>query len=422
MLRGRFQLSDEVRHMLSKFVPTQSGASRADLVVMHFFVRRGVVYVREFYPERQYDYIRERTEAMQCLLARTAAAHDLPDTELFVFINDDSRVRMKGRALATLPRMPLFEPSAPTDAHALLAPDFAFEAWPVKRVYNYSREAAVLAEAARRHGHPRDAAAWLHRKPQLFWRGGLGRAKRGREGYAALSAAHPDLVDVANWKTPRAPRHHHHHRNHSGVGSVGGSRQGGDAGARGAVDAVGAPSAGGGGSKNWTSRGDKCAYRHLLHLNGAANRAYSIALRFTMQCGATVFYSAEPQFKEWFHALMTPGVHYVNASSPQQVLALHKHYLRHADASRAIALAGDAFAARYLSYEAAQCFWATALREYTAAIVPPASAVARRSAAVLERLLARGEAAPLRLGELPVRFGGGAPGKTRRSVPVSVRC
>ena len=77
-----------------------------------------------------------------------------------------------------------------------------------------------------------------------------------------------------------------------------------------------------------------------------------------------------------------------------------------------------------LSYEAAQCFWATALHEYTAAVVPPGSAVARRSAEVLDELLAKGEAAPLRLGQLPVRFekGGGAKGKARREVPVSVRC
>ena len=249
-------------------------------------------------------------------------------------------------------------------------------------MHNFSRETAALAHAARRHGHPRDAAAWLRRRPQLFWRGGLGTAKRGREGYAALSAAHPDEIDVGDWAPTRA-------------------------------------------SKNWTSRGDKCAYRHLLHLNGAANRAYSIALRFTMQCGATVFYAASPQFKEWFHALMTPGVHFVNASSPEQVLALHRHYLEDAEASRAIAVAGDAFAARYLSYEAAQCFWATALHEYTAAVVPPGSAVARRSAEELDELLAKGEAAPLRLGQLPVRFegkGGGAKGKARREVPVSVRC
>ena len=72
----------------------------------------------------------------------------------------------------------------------------------------------------------------------------------------------------------------------------------------------------------------------------------------------------------------------------------------------------------------AQCFWATALHEYTAAVVPPGSAVARRSAEVLDELLAKGEAAPLRLGQLPVRFekGGGAKGKARREVPVSVRC
>ena len=121
---------------------------------------------------------------------------------------------------------------------------------------------------------------------------------------------------------------------------------------------------------------------------------------------------------------MTPGVHYVNASSPEQVLALHRHYLQDAEASRAIAVAGDAFAARYLSYGAAQCFWATALHEYSAAVVPPGSAVARRSAEVLDELLAKGEAAPLRLGQLPVRFekGGGAKGKARREVPVSVRC
>ena len=50
--------------------------------------------------------------------------------------------------------------------------------------------------------------------------------------------------------------------------------------------------------------------------------------------------------------------------------------------------------------------------------------LARRSAEVLDELLAKGEAAPLRLGQLPVRFekGGGAKGKARREVPVSVRC
>ena len=68
--------------------------------------------------------------------------------------------------------------------------------------------------------------------------------------------------------------------------------------------------------------------------------------------------------------------------------------------------------------------WLTPEVLHSAAVVPPGSAVARRSAEVLDELLAKGEAAPLRLGQLPVRFetGGGAKGKARREVPVSVRC
>ena len=200
-LRGRSRLTDPVRHVLNAFVPTHGGRSKIDAVMMRFFIRGGRVYLGRLAMDRQRFFLRERTEAFQCMLARLAARMKLPDAELYIFINDDIRVRLPTRLKAMLPTLPIFEPEAPKGAAALLAPDFAFEAWPSKRVCHYERTHATLLAATARHGSPGapdDGAAWLRRPAKLFWRGGLeARAKYGREGYAALTERAPDEVDVA---------------------------------------------------------------------------------------------------------------------------------------------------------------------------------------------------------------------------------
>ena len=75
--------------------------------------------------------------------------------------------------------------------------------------------------------------------------------------------------------------------------------------------------------------------------------------------------------------------------------------------------AGEAFARRYLSYGAMQCFWRVLLEEY-------AATVGGFRPDLLDELLRRGDALPLTLGALPVRFAG--PDNRTDSSPVAVRC
>ena len=96
-----------------------------------------------------------------------------------------------------------------------------------------------------------------------------------------------------------------------------------------------------------------------------------------------------------------------------QVLSLHRHYVAHPHQARRIAAAGEAFARRYLSYGTMQCFWRVLLEEYSAT-------VGGFRSELLDDLLRRGDALPLTLGALPVRFAG--PDNRTDSSPVAVSC
>ncbi|GFR44982.1 hypothetical protein Agub_g6256, partial [Astrephomene gubernaculifera] len=105
-------------------------------------------------------------------------------------------------------------------------------------------------------------------------------------------------------------------------------------------------------------------WRYLLHVDG---QGLSSKLEVLLTLGSLVM-KEESGYQAFYHHLLRPNEHYIpvwkTGSGPEDILEAVNWARTHDSEAHRIALAGQAFAARFLSAQARVCFWLKLFQEY----------------------------------------------------------
>ena len=267
---------------------------------------------REVFPDYE-----TRFEAGKFNLLSVLSKYKIPDVE---FILHDGDVLNTDE--------PVFVGSCLANRSQLLAPDFSFGFFPESRLYDHSSEIEDLLRISEETG--KDFKTWMSRKPEILYRGSLNNSYRG--SYAGLDEK--EMFDFKHVQTFHAAR----------------------------------------GSANFTpgttlhacSRKDKANYRHLLHLNGGEDTAYSSAFRYGLACKSLVFYATNNPCQEWWHhdSIFKKSEHYAEVSSPQELLESYDYYLNNSEEAYRLASNAHKFSSEFLTRESYLYFYSQILQEF----------------------------------------------------------
>eukprot|EP00933_Yihiella_yeosuensis_P013971 TRINITY_DN12712_c1_g3_i1.p1 TRINITY_DN12712_c1_g3~~TRINITY_DN12712_c1_g3_i1.p1 ORF type:complete len:510 (+),score=52.84 TRINITY_DN12712_c1_g3_i1:36-1532(+) len=287
-------------------------------------VFRGVPYVLDFFP----GYQSRHRSTLHGIYRAIQRFGSLPDVEVVIDVTDGELQKLDLPILVITHRK--------SNPNGILYPDFTFYSWPESSCpprepsHSYSH----LHRLAKQHWSHR-VAPWRNRTDEIFWRGAPvdenQASKSGRsEALRRLSSVPGSDAKFMSWRSVSA----------TGENEV-----------PGCVGLL-----------------EQCRYRYLAFLAGTT---YSSRVKYQLLCGSVVL-AAEPEFVEWWTALMLPGLHYAPVPENWEGVDILMQLLRDKPmAARAIARQGQNLALNALSPAAVDCYWWRLLYEASFVLPPP---------------------------------------------------
>lgn len=295
-------------------------------------------------------------------LQELADAHELPDLELVVNVDDYPFVPRPAPSPVRSPP-PLFS-FYQTARHAdLLCPSSSF------REASFERVAAVYERRAR-------STPWEARRQVGFWQGHpyCGKHKFGRcsryllSHLSAQSASR--LLDVGlTWYEPRLDLYLRQEECRCAAGWA----HPGDLPRRAAPLAV----------RPWVQIEDHTRYRYLLQLDG---HTASWRFQFLLASHSLVL-KQWSYYREYYYAGLEPGVHYLPfwTRSAADVLEVLENATREDASVRELPVAASRFTRDHLNPYARQCYWRALLGAYAERLAEPGVRLSRWPAAAQVR-------------------------------------
>lgn len=295
-------------------------------------------------------------------LQELADAHELPDLELVVNVDDYPFVPRPAPSPVRSPP-PLFS-FYQTARHAdLLCPSSSF------REASFERVAAVYERRAR-------STPWEARRQVGFWQGHpycgkhkFGRCSRYLLSHLSAQSASP-LLDVGlTWYEPRLDLYLRQEECRCAAGWA----HPGDLPRRAAPLAV----------RPWVQIEDHTRYRYLLQLDG---HTASWRFQFLLASHSLVL-KQWSYYREYYYAGLEPGVHYLPfwTRSAADVLEVLENATREDASVRELPVAASRFTRDHLNPYARQCYWRALLGAYAERLAEPGVRLSRWPAAAQVR-------------------------------------